>query len=180
MGGVGRPRLLQPCGVLSRPRPAAPADAEQTRGYLEQADAIYVHCRQLREERYSGIAHPYLAACIHGTAVVAYYQAASCWDRPEPHHRRDISAQAALMMRSNLASAFAGLGPNAYCTTPMSAKSTKLLLKASAVATRSRRRQRRVRQQWVERLVRVALTEFSTPRVRRVPMSCRQGATTHG
>lgn len=43
---------------------------------LDQAARIYEVVRALREQRYAGRAHPHLASCIHGQALVAYFRAA--------------------------------------------------------------------------------------------------------
>ncbi len=42
---------------------------------LDQAEQVYAAVRGLRENRYSGRAHPHLAACIQGQATVAYFRA---------------------------------------------------------------------------------------------------------
>ena len=47
-------------------------EAEQDLG---QAANVYAAVRALRELRYGGRAHPHLAACVHGQALVAYFRA---------------------------------------------------------------------------------------------------------
>ena len=42
---------------------------------LDQAARVYEVVRGLREQRYAGRAHPHLASCIHGQALVAYFRA---------------------------------------------------------------------------------------------------------
>jgi hypothetical protein len=44
-------------------------------GDLDQAARVYEVVRELREQRYAGRAHPHLASCIHGQALVAYFRA---------------------------------------------------------------------------------------------------------
>lgn len=47
----------------------------RSREALGQADTVYRAVRGLRETRYQGHAHPHLAACVHGQAIVGYYRA---------------------------------------------------------------------------------------------------------
>lgn len=42
---------------------------------LDQAARVYEVVRELRERRYAGRAHPHLAACVQGQALVAYFRA---------------------------------------------------------------------------------------------------------
>ena len=42
---------------------------------LDQAARVYEAVRELREQRYAGRAHPHLASCVHGQALVAYFRA---------------------------------------------------------------------------------------------------------
>jgi hypothetical protein len=113
----------------------SPEDLGEARRFLETADEIYVHCRALREDRYSGVTHPALASCIHGSAIVAYYQAVILHGDQDRIVDAISRANAALAIRSNLASAFAGSDQAAVLRDSDVRKSMDLLLKASAVAS---------------------------------------------
>jgi len=49
---------------------------DQVRADLAEAARVYAVTRALRERRYGGRPHPHLASCLHGQALIAYFQAA--------------------------------------------------------------------------------------------------------
>jgi hypothetical protein len=58
--------------VTGAQRDAALAEVAED---LDQAARVYEVVRELREQRYAGRAHPHLASCVHGQALVAYFRA---------------------------------------------------------------------------------------------------------
>ena len=48
---------------------------DKVRADLAEAARVYAVTRALRERRYGGRPHPHLASCVHGQALVAYFQA---------------------------------------------------------------------------------------------------------
>lgn len=110
-----------------------PTGSRKLEECLEDADRIYTDCRQLREERYGGRAHPHVAACINGQAIVAYYQALRL---PQPGRAADAVrlAHLALTQRQEVASGLAGGDEAATFGDVDARKSTVLLAKAAYLA----------------------------------------------
>ncbi len=107
-----------------------PAGSDELAECLGSAGRIYTECRLLREERYGGRAHPHLAACIHGQAIVAYYQGLRL---PQPGRAADAIrlASTALTQRQEVASGLAGGDEEATLGDGDVRKSTTLLAKAA-------------------------------------------------
>jgi hypothetical protein len=139
------------------------ADLQEVESHLKEAGAIYSSCRRLREERYKGRSHPHLAACIHGEAIVAFNQAT--WLSDGRYRLIDAieRATSALVMRKNVASAFADSEDNAVLNDGDVQKSVSLLLKASVAGILVRGRQESGSSDRAHKLVDDVLKELRSP-----------------
>jgi len=101
---------------------------------LQQAADVYAAVRALRERRYNGRAHPHLAACVHGQALVAYFRAVLLGETGQLADALRFAAEAMEQRRK----VTAGLGSDAVLRDPDMRKSVDFMLKASLVATLAR------------------------------------------
>ena len=103
---------------------------------LAQAATVYRDVRALREARYHGRAHPHLAACVHGEAIVAYHRAVLLRDLARLPAALTV-AGAALEQRNRVVSGLRGPTPAVLRDNDVK-KSTDVLLKAAATAVAGR------------------------------------------
>lgn len=103
---------------------------------LTQAAAVYRDVRALREARYHGRAHPHLAACVHGEAIVTYHRAVLLRDLARLPDALTV-AGAALEQRNRVVSGLRGPTPAVLRDNDVK-KSADFLLKAAAVGVASR------------------------------------------
>jgi hypothetical protein len=103
---------------------------------LTQAATIYRDVRALREARYHGRAHPHLAACVHGEAIVAYHRAALLRDVARLPDALTL-AGTALEQRNRVVSGLRGPTPAVLRDGDVK-KSADLMLKAAAAAVAGR------------------------------------------
>jgi hypothetical protein len=100
---------------------------------LRQAAEVYAAARTLRERRYNGRAHPHLAACVHGQALVAYFRAVLLGETGQLADAFRFAAEA-MEQRRKVASGLAGPDSAAVLRDPDMRKSVDFMLKASMVA----------------------------------------------
>jgi hypothetical protein len=110
-------------------------DSDGLRMNLERAGAIYTDCRRLREQRYEGRPHPYLAACVNGEGLIAYYQGLMLSDQRRRLVDAIRHASTALAQRQEIASGLAGGDQAAILGEVDVRKSATLVMKATVAAT---------------------------------------------
>ena len=114
--------------------PSAPEQHEEriaeVASDLAQAFAIYRAVRRLREDRYGGQAHPHLAACVHGEALVAYYRAVLLGRDGELTGSLSLAAEA-MRQRQTVASGLFGPGHSAVLRDVDVRKSGEFTLKVT-------------------------------------------------
>lgn len=103
---------------------------------LRQAEMVYEAVRALREQRYRGRAHPHLASCLHGQAVVAYYRAALLGETAQLGDAFGFAA-AAMEQRRKVAVGLAGHERAILRDTDMR-KSVDFMMKVAISATFAR------------------------------------------
>ena len=104
---------------------------------FREAERVYNVVRELREQRYGGRAHPHLAACLHGLAIVGYYKAALLGEVGELAGAAG-NAVAALDQRLQIARSLSGAEADSALLDGDVRKSVDLLLKIMAGAVLSR------------------------------------------
>jgi hypothetical protein len=117
----------------SEERAALIRQAEQD---LDEAAEMYQAVGALREARYDGRAHPHLAACLHGQALIAYYRAVLL-GKPQTGRLAQAFefAGAAMEQRRKIASSLAGPGTAAVLRDPDLAKSVEFTMKIAFAGT---------------------------------------------
>ncbi len=99
---------------------------------LGQAANVYTAVRTLRELRYGGRAHPHLASCVHGQALVAYFRAVLLGTTGELADAFRFAAEA-MEQRRKVVTGLAGPRSSAVLRDSDMRKSMDFIMKVSAV-----------------------------------------------
>jgi hypothetical protein len=110
---------------------------DQVEEDLQQAADVYTAVRMLRELRYGGRAHPHLASCVHGQALVAYFRAVLLGEIGELADSFRFAGEA-MEQRRKVVSGLAGPGSRAVLVDPDMQKSMEFIMKVSAVGVLDR------------------------------------------
>lgn len=124
-GGVDKGELLRStynlAGIRIDIAQRKPSDAIDL---LDRADAIYDDVGRQREQLYGRRLHPHVASCVHGRAIVRYYQALLVHQHPEPRLQALREAQAVVLEGLGLRQDLSGQADSADVR-----KSVELLVK---------------------------------------------------
>lgn len=127
-------RIMSQSGLAAREKETAMAAVTAS---LAEAARVYGVVRGLREQRYAGRAHPHLASCIHGQALIAYFRAGLLGERGQYPAAFDF-ASTALEQRQKVAGGLAGPGTFRVLVDNDVTKSVEFMFKLSFAALAAR------------------------------------------